>query len=362
MAGFRFAVPYFQVANSRYVGAAVTCWTVDGNGQKTGNRATLYSGVVGSGALPNPIGLDSEGKFPAKVYVEEPVILTVNIGAESFDTAIIAYSVRPRGAWVGPGTIYAIADVVAVPSEVTANAFDVAICAQRHTSTGDFPADLAAGKWIILIDASAIVAEATEAADTAADLAIDAAETATTKAEDAAAAAEAAEAAMAAVLAFTVSPVSFTFDGDGVSTVFTLPAAPTGPDNLTIFVGGLYSRPPAWSLAGATLTFASPPPVGPRMVAGVIGGQGIGLDAEAKFQHLAWEALRLGFEKLSRTDAVALYQPLDADLTAIAALATTSYGRALLTLADISALRAYAGLEVGLGPAQQAPNWATIKS
>jgi hypothetical protein len=38
------------------------------------------------------------------------------------------------------------------------------------------------------------------------------------------------------------------------------------------------------------------------------------------------------------------YQPLDADLTAIAALATTIYGRAFLTLADVAAARTYLGL------------------
>jgi hypothetical protein len=38
--------------------------------------------------------------------------------------------------------------------------------------------------------------------------------------------------------------------------------------------------------------------------------------------------------------AAAAYQPLDADLTSIAALATTSYGRALLTLADQAAFTA----------------------
>lgn len=37
------------------------------------------------------------------------------------------------------------------------------------------------------------------------------------------------------------------------------------------------------------------------------------------------------------------YQPLDSDLTAIAALATTAYGRALLTLADQAALLAAIG-------------------
>jgi hypothetical protein len=39
----------------------------------------------------------------------------------------------------------------------------------------------------------------------------------------------------------------------------------------------------------------------------------------------------------------AAYQPLDSDLTAIAALATTPYGRALLTLANQAALQAAVG-------------------
>ena len=38
------------------------------------------------------------------------------------------------------------------------------------------------------------------------------------------------------------------------------------------------------------------------------------------------------------------FQPLDSDLTAIAALSTTSFGRALLTLANAAALRSYAGI------------------
>lgn len=42
------------------------------------------------------------------------------------------------------------------------------------------------------------------------------------------------------------------------------------------------------------------------------------------------------------------YQPLDSDLTAIAALSTTSYGRALLTLANQAALQAAVGLPAAL--------------
>jgi hypothetical protein len=46
-------------------------------------------------------------------------------------------------------------------------------------------------------------------------------------------------------------------------------------------------------------------------------------------------------------DLVSGYQPLDSDLTAIAALPTTSYGRNLLTLSDAAALRSNAGLVIG---------------
>lgn len=47
------------------------------------------------------------------------------------------------------------------------------------------------------------------------------------------------------------------------------------------------------------------------------------------------------------TTALAGKQPLDSDLTAIAALATTSFGRSVLTLADAAALRTLAGAVIG---------------
>jgi hypothetical protein len=46
-------------------------------------------------------------------------------------------------------------------------------------------------------------------------------------------------------------------------------------------------------------------------------------------------------------DLVSGYQPLDSDLTNIAALSTTNYGRNLLTLSDAAALRSNAGLVIG---------------
>lgn len=46
------------------------------------------------------------------------------------------------------------------------------------------------------------------------------------------------------------------------------------------------------------------------------------------------------------------FQPLDSDLTAIAALSTTSYGRALLTQADAAAARSYLGIAATTNPTE----------
>lgn len=50
---------------------------------------------------------------------------------------------------------------------------------------------------------------------------------------------------------------------------------------------------------------------------------------------------------LTIASAASLYQPLDSDLTTLAALTTTSYGRALLELSNSAALRTAAGLVIG---------------
>lgn len=50
---------------------------------------------------------------------------------------------------------------------------------------------------------------------------------------------------------------------------------------------------------------------------------------------------------LTPAEGNAAYQPLDSDLTAIAALTTTTFGRALLTLADAAAARTNFGLVIG---------------
>lgn len=81
-------------------------------------------------------------------------------------------------------------------------------------------------------------------------------------------------------------------------------------------------------------------------------------------------ALSLGTAALSATGdfdaagaaaaAQAASQPLDSDLTAIAALSTTSYGRAVLALADAAALRTAAGLVIGTDVQAQDAELAAI--
>jgi hypothetical protein len=55
----------------------------------------------------------------------------------------------------------------------------------------------------------------------------------------------------------------------------------------------------------------------------------------------------LGSYALAAHNHDSTYQPLDSDLTAVAALATTSYGRSVLTLADAAAARSYIGSVIG---------------
>jgi hypothetical protein len=71
-------------------------------------------------------------------------------------------------------------------------------------------------------------------------------------------------------------------------------------------------------------------------------GSGAVSDTEFSYLDGVTSALQTQIDaKLSSATAAATYQPLDSDLTAIAALATTTYGRSLLTPADASAGRSW---------------------
>lgn len=75
----RFAIPDFQLANRIYVGARVHVYGIDDDGEiDEDNLVTLYEGLTGAGTLRNPQKLDSDGKFAAPVYVDEPVVCLVS--------------------------------------------------------------------------------------------------------------------------------------------------------------------------------------------------------------------------------------------------------------------------------------------
>ena len=98
------------------------------------------------------------------------------------------------------------------------------------------------------------------------------------------------------------------------------------------------------------LTIAAPQPI--TVVGGIIRNQGnpaLVYVAESTFSlrtrdEDGGEVVYVSNAAIDSTQ----FQPLDADLTAIAALATTAYGRGVLTAADAAALRTYAGIVASL--------------
>jgi hypothetical protein len=77
-----------------------------------------------------------------------------------------------------------------------------------------------------------------------------------------------------------------------------------------------------------------------RASSGAGDGQEISLGTGLGFTGMTLNVtLVAGADYLTPGGAAAAYQPLDSDLTAIAALSTTTYGRSFLTLADESAAR-----------------------
>ncbi len=91
MSQVRQAIPDFQFANEVYVGAQVAFYLVDAFGAKTATLATLYDAQTGAGTLLNPQMLDSDGKFPAPVYIGAAVIgeVTLANGVADHDTGVI---------------------------------------------------------------------------------------------------------------------------------------------------------------------------------------------------------------------------------------------------------------------------------
>ena len=149
----RFRIPDFELANPMYIGATVSAFTVDGNGAKTATLADLYADEISATLLTNPQILDSEGKFAQSVYADQPVIMSISgISAGDHDTGITAAAVRARGDWAAAAT-YAVNDVVRVPLSDPTYGGNIYIAQTRHVANASFAVDLAAGRWVLLIDA-----------------------------------------------------------------------------------------------------------------------------------------------------------------------------------------------------------------
>lgn len=88
----RTAIQDFSQSNPVYANATVTAYTIDGSGNKTTTKATLYSALSGSDTIANPQTLDSYGKFKQPVYIDQAVILTVTgLGnTPDHDTGIVS--------------------------------------------------------------------------------------------------------------------------------------------------------------------------------------------------------------------------------------------------------------------------------
>lgn len=203
--GLRFSIPEFQLANAIYASAIVTCYTVDGSGDKTATKATLYESPVGSNTVANPQTLDSEGKWAQPVYADEPIIAVITgISIANHDTGIMAFIVTPRGDWAS-GVVYAAGDIVRDGNAVSVTYGNLYIAQIRHLSGALFNTDLGAGKWGLLINAQTIATQASAAAAASANSALASAISADNSATIAGSSASTAVAAAAAAAASAAS-------------------------------------------------------------------------------------------------------------------------------------------------------------
>jgi hypothetical protein len=100
------------------------------------------------------------------------------------------------------------------------------------------------------------------------------------------------------------------------------------------------------NIKGPTGAMGEPGPQGPTGAAGPTGPQGaagVGVPAGGTSGQLLQKNSSTDYDATWATQPAA--QPLDADLTAIAALSTTAFGRAFLALVDAAAALGYIGAQ-----------------
>ncbi len=144
---FRSAIPDFQLANPIYAAARVTFYIANAQGTATATLAALYADATGAQTVANPQTLDSEGKFSAPVYINEPVVASVvgpNVSSHSTG-AINAYGTW-RGNWAA-STIYYATDLVQEPTNG-----ETYVVVDHHTSSASILTDIAAGHLVLVFD------------------------------------------------------------------------------------------------------------------------------------------------------------------------------------------------------------------
>jgi len=152
MAGLRFSLQDFSLANPIYSTAQVAVYTVDEDTQTvTTTLATLYADPVGSSTLSNPQSLDNDGKWQQPIYVDGPVVMSV-LGSDlaTHTTGIVGTRASFRGDWEAD-VVYLYGDTV-LDGAAGNNTGNQYICTTTHTSE-DWADDLAAGTWLLTVEA-----------------------------------------------------------------------------------------------------------------------------------------------------------------------------------------------------------------
>jgi len=140
----------FALKNPYYAGASVAVFEVNQNLQQTATLATLFATPVGATLRPNPIALDSEGKFPGPVYVQKPVVMVVTTATGGIETlGVSGIMPRWRGIWAA-FALYYPGERVRDPAGPT-----TWIAVQGHVSN-TFSGEVAQGFWQEEIDADSL--------------------------------------------------------------------------------------------------------------------------------------------------------------------------------------------------------------
>lgn len=150
----RVALTDFALKNTYYAGASLAVYEVNANLQQTATLATLYADPTGGTLRPNPMVLDSEGKFPTVLYVAKPVILVVTPALGTpLALGVQGLISRWRGVWT-TGTLYYPGERVRDPAGPTTY-----VVLAGHTSA-TFATDVSNGLLQQEIDGASISAAA----------------------------------------------------------------------------------------------------------------------------------------------------------------------------------------------------------